>query len=346
MNGAPPAAATPGVPGPASQEEVVRFLLRPGSYPEPAPVEMIETHSSLVFLVGDRVYKMKKSMSSSFIDYIALEARRRNSEREVELDRQVAPGVYLGAVPVVRREDGTLAIDGEGSPVEWLVVMKRLDNARLMSNRLPGGVSVAEIGAVVELLADFYARAPKVKLTAGELLSWWREAITRVEAPLRNAEQLTRDEVEPVLTRLERKFEVAQEAIAVRAQEGRIVDGHGDLRPEHVYLGPPMLLLDRLEFDDRLRWVDPFDEAVFLGLECARLGAPAVEGQLIGGLTRRLGDAPPPGLVDFYRCYRACLRASLSIEHLKDKRPRTPERWPRQAREYLRLALLPDSDIR
>src|SRR5665213_621977 len=150
MNGAPQAAATSSAPGPVSQREVVRFLSRPDTYPVPAPVEMVETHSSLVFLVGERVYKMKKSMSSRFIDYTALEARRRNCEREVELDRQVAPGVYLDAVPVIRREDGTLAIEGEGYPVEWLVVMKRLDNDRLLSSRLPNGVSEAEISSLAK----------------------------------------------------------------------------------------------------------------------------------------------------------------------------------------------------
>jgi aminoglycoside phosphotransferase family enzyme len=126
---------------------------------------------------------------------------------------------------------------------------------------------------------------------------------------------------------------------ATRVAQGRIIEGHGDLRPEHVYLGAQTLVIDCLEFDERLRWLDPFDEAAFLGMECERLGAAWIGPHLVACLSLRLQDTPPPRLLRFYRCYRACLRASLSIEHLRDPRPRTPDKWPRQTREYLAFAL-------
>ncbi|MGZ5822268.1 MAG: hypothetical protein ACXWI1_12375, partial [Croceibacterium sp.] len=100
-----------------------------------------------------------------------------------------------------------------------------------------------------------------------------------------------------------------------------------------------MRLIDRLEFNPRLRWADPFDEAVLLGVECERLGAPWFGPRLIERLGHLLKDQPPAELLRFYRCYRASLRARLSIEHLLDPIPRTPERWPQQAKEYLALAL-------
>jgi aminoglycoside phosphotransferase family enzyme len=138
----------------------------------------------------------------------------------------------------------------------------------------------------------------------------------------------------------ERSFlEQHADLLAARAAEDRILDAHGDLRPEHVHLGPPLRLVDRLEFNERLRWLDPFDELSLLGMECERLGAAWIARRLVEGLAARLRDRPPDLLLSFYACHRAAMRARLSIEHLRDPNPRTPERWPKQACEYLDLAV-------
>ncbi|GAA0295047.1 hypothetical protein GCM10009087_01000 [Sphingomonas oligophenolica] len=323
--------------------EIVAFLQKPCSYPAPAEVETVETHMSLVFLVGDRVYKMKKPQRLRFVDFTTLEARRRNCERELRLNQALAPGVYRDVVAVVRRCDGGLAIGGAGEPVEWLLVMTRLDDSLLLSARIASGAAGPEdIAGLAELLARFYTGSRRIRLTAAEHLEWWVQAIARVEASLRDfTAALAERTVTEALARLHRLLAEVEVSLAERAAGRRIIDGHGDLRPEHVFVGPPLMLLDRLEFDARLRWVDPFDEAVFLGLECERLGASWVGPQLVASLRIRLDDDPPPALLAFYRCYRACMRASLSIEHLRDARPRTPERWPRQAAEYLDLAFRP-----
>jgi aminoglycoside phosphotransferase family enzyme len=322
-------------------DEIVAFLRQPSSYPAPSAVETIETHMSLIFLVGERVYKMKKPLRLSFVDFTALDARRRNCERELELNQALAPGVYREVVAVVRRNDGRLGIGGEGKPVEWLLVMTRLDQSLLLGARIRGGTArPSDIAGLGEMLARFYGGAPRIVLTAAEHLQWWTQAIARAEVSLRDfASALPERTVTAVLSGLRRFLADDQALLADRATAGRIVDGHGDLRPEHVFIGPPLMLLDRLEFDARLRWADPFDEAMFLGLECERLGAPWVGPQLVASLEARLDDEPPPALLAFYRRHRACMRASLSIEHLRDARPRTPERWPRQAADYLDLAL-------
>jgi aminoglycoside phosphotransferase family enzyme len=118
----------------------------------------------------------------------------------------------------------------------------------------------------------------------------------------------------------------------------RIVDGHGDLRPEHIWLGDPVRIIDCLEFNKRLRTVDPFDEIAFLGLECERLGAAWAGEYIERRMRRALRDGPIEELTTFYRCHRATLRARLAIAHLLEPNPRTPEKWPRLARQYLDLA--------
>lgn len=337
--GSPPSA---GRGSSTDEERLLAFLEDPATYPQnPATVEAIETHMSRVFIAGDLVYKMKKPVRLSFVDFTTIEARRRNSERELALNQRLAPGVYLGLIRVVRLANGALSLGGFGRTVEWLVVMRRLDQDRLLHRIVERGearaVEIEQIGAV---LACFYSETPRIAVAPSDWRKQWERAVNRVETSLADPRfALPRDAVARCIGR-QRSF-LAEHAslLTARAEQGRIVDGHGDLRPEHIFIGPPLLLIDRLEFNERLRWTDPFDEAVFLGLECERLGGRWIGDHLVRYLARALQDVPPPILLQFYRCYRASLRASLSIEHMRDPYPRTPERWPRQARDYLDLAL-------
>ena len=126
--------------------------------------------------------------------------------------------------------------------------------------------------------------------------------------------------------------------IEKRIASGWIIEGHGDLRPEHVCLLPRPVIIDCLEFDRRMRILDPYDEVNFLGLECAMHGADWVGPLLLQTLEQRIGHAPPPGLLSTYTAFRAVLRARLCIAHLLDSSPMTPERWPRETRAYLAVA--------
>ncbi len=126
--------------------------------------------------------------------------------------------------------------------------------------------------------------------------------------------------------------------IADRVRGRQIVDGHGDLRPEHIWLGDPVTIIDCLEFNAGLRAVDPFDEIAYLCIECDRLGAHWASRYIRRRAIHALRDHLSDELFTFYRCHRATLRARLSIAHLLEAEPRTPEKWPRLARSYLRIA--------
>jgi aminoglycoside phosphotransferase family enzyme len=123
-----------------------------------------------------------------------------------------------------------------------------------------------------------------------------------------------------------------------RVEAGRIVEGHGDLRPEHVSMTDPPAIIDCLEFSLALRSVDPFEEIVFLGLDCARFGADWVFPELFRRLGEALDDRPPHELLAFHWCYRALLRARLALLHLTEPAPRTPEKWRPLAWRYIELA--------
>ncbi len=123
-----------------------------------------------------------------------------------------------------------------------------------------------------------------------------------------------------------------------RIHARRFVDAHGDLRPEHIWLREPVTIIDCLEFDPKLRALDPLDEIAFLHLECERLGGLGPPKGSGGAWHVPWMTIAASGLFLFYRSHRAMLRARLSIAHLLDPNPRTPEKWPRLARVYLKLA--------
>jgi aminoglycoside phosphotransferase family enzyme len=123
-----------------------------------------------------------------------------------------------------------------------------------------------------------------------------------------------------------------------RVADGRVLEAHGDLRPEHICVDGEPQIIDCLEFSYPLRVLDAADELAFLALECERLGAPAFAATIFGTYAEVTGDTPPPALLAFYQSYRASVRAMLAIRHLDDAAPREPSRWAPQARAYLELA--------
>ena len=126
--------------------------------------------------------------------------------------------------------------------------------------------------------------------------------------------------------------------VAQRAEQRRIVDGHGDLRPEHILLGTAPLIIDCLEFRADLRRLDPVGELAFLAMECERLGAPLIGRILFRRYRVSTGDDPPPALIAFYKAMSALIRARIAILHLREKPVRDPQKWPRRAAEYLAIA--------
>ncbi len=299
-----------------------------------------ETHMSYIFLAGDFAYKLKKPVHYAYLDFSTLSLRRKACVAEVELNRRLAPDVYLGVVALVDTPTG-LRIGGEGEILDWLVQMRRLDESRTLENALhDGSVTTADLGRVACLLLDFYKRAKRVRLSGAVHVASWRRSLMEnhyllVEPVL----GLPRGLVYYVCGVQQRFLREAGGLLANRAQTRCIVDGHGDLRPEHIWLTDPVRIIDCLEFNALLRAVDPLDEIAFLSIECERLGHPEASKYFQRKLGALSPDAAQTSLYVFYRCHRATLRARLAIAHLLEPNPRTPDKWPRLARSYLRLAL-------
>ncbi len=321
-------------------DDKVRFLSRPEIYPgNVGRVIARETHMSWVFLAGDRVYKLKKPVRFSYLDFSTLDRRAAACRAENLLNRRLAPDVYLDVVPLTISTSG-LAISGEGPVVDWLVVMRRLEENETLEAALRGGrLKPTQVDQVAVTLRAFYAHAPRVLLEPEHYLVTWQKALTENCRVLFNARLgLPQGAVERI-AQVQRRFTMKCSALLLgRIRKRRFVDAHGDLRPEHIWLREPMTIIDCLEFDPKLRALDPLDEIAFLHLECERLGGLSAAERIRRHLAHALDDDASSGLFLFYRSHRAMLRARLSIAHLFDANPRTPEKWPRLARVYLNLA--------
>ncbi len=318
----------------------VKFLTRGDAYSPSVPeVTCRETHMSQVFLAGDRVYKLKKPVRFPYLDFSTLARRERVCRAEVKLNRRLASDVYREVTPLVLSEQG-LAIGGQGEIVDWLVVMNRLDDSQMLDNVIrERRLHRWQLDRLAETLLQFYRRAKPVFIApAAHLAELWRGLAYNRRVLLDPHLGIPSGSVRHIDAVLRRFVTKRAGLLVERVRRRRIVDGHGDLRPEHIYLGDPVRIIDCLEFNARLRMVDPFDEIAFLCLECERLGAAWAGEYLRRRLARMLHDGHCDELFIFYRCYRAMLRARLSIAHLLEANPRTPEKWAPLARSYLRLA--------
>jgi uncharacterized protein len=319
----------------------VRFLSRVDSYPDPTRyVRVIETHMSWVFVTDELVYKMKKPIRLPFLDFSTLANRRYFCEESIRLNRRLAASVYLGVVPLTLDDRNELHLGGPGVPVEWLEKMWRLpDDAMLDAALARGAVSEADVRRFVGVLARFYRDAVPEPISVSEYLGRLAHSI---DDNLRALDD-ERFRLDPAwLRRLgdgQREFlNHRAEAFEARVRDGRIVEAHGDLRPEHVCLLPEPVFIDCLEFNRSFRVLDVADELSYLAMECELLGAPFVTPVLFDTYHAVSGDRVPEAVRHFYASLRAVLRAKLAAWHLDDAPRETHAKWLARARSYLDLA--------
>lgn len=319
----------------------VSFLSRSDSYAErPSHVEVVETHMSWVFITDQYVYKFKKPIRLAFLDFSTLEARHFNCREEIRLNQRLAPGVYLSLVRLSADQTGRLALDGSGDTVEWLVKMRRLPEERMLNHAIRANhVDSNDIRRVSTKLAHFYRDALPVPIVAQQYRTRFLDSIRENrEVLLNHIEELSADQLNRVIRAQLRFVNDRRDLLDQRVRDSRIIEGHGDLRPDHVCLAEDPVFIDCMEFNKDFRIVDPALELAYLAMECNYLGAPWIEPILFETYCDVTGDAPPTPLILFYKAHRAIIRAKLAIWHIEDAVVVDPRRWIDHCRAYLQLA--------
>jgi aminoglycoside phosphotransferase family enzyme len=295
---------------------------------------------SWVFLAGARVYKLKKPVRYEFLDFSTPEARREDCEREVKLNRRLAGDVYIGTLALTLDADGRLQLGGGGEPVEWLVELKRLPESRCLEEAIRNNaVAVQDIERVSGLLNGFYRGLEPEPVTQEDYVTAFAEGIGQNHEVLMRTRYGLPDKIIRRLTSIQQRFLQRSSALlAQRVADGRVIEGHGDLRPEHVFLLQPPVVIDCLEFRRAFRILDPVDELGYLAFECERLGVDWIGDSLLQNYFEGADDQCPAELVSFYRLFRICLRAKIAVWHIDDHEINDDRKWLRRARDYLRVA--------
>lgn len=304
-------------------QSILEAMADPGFYPHSvSSIDRRETHISAVFLTGEWAYKLKKPLDLGFLDFRNLEDRRKYCEREVELNRRLSQGVYQGVVGIYQTPDG-FSLTGDGEPVEYAVRMKQLpDEARLQTLLEKNSVDPDQLKALGGILAAFYRKSEQ----SSEIDRYGRR-----EAVIFNSEE-NFTQIEPFVGRLfpddawqfiqevNRAFPERHKALFDRRLEtGKIRDGHGDLRTDHIYFFPDEIqIIDCIEFNDRFRYGDVAVDLAFLHMDMEHLGRPDAGQAVLKTYAEHGQDPEIYALIDFYAAYRAIVRLKVACMRFEE----------------------------
>lgn len=312
-------------------------------------VELVETHASWVFLLDRDVFKVKRPVDLGFLDFSTRAKRKAACEAEVALNGRLAPDVYRGVVAVRRGADGRARIEGADPIVDWAVHMRRLsDEYRADQILARDALDGATIDRIAARIAAFHgaarcdaetARFGSPSVVETNMEENFAQTKTLLERYLRP------DEADEIM-RWQRAFVRGHRALfEKRAATGRVRDGHGDLRLEHVYIERgEVTILDCIEFNDRFRFGDVCADVAFLSMDLARQGRVDLAERFLSSYARETSDFDLYGLVDFYESYRAYVRGKIAAMIADDA---SVDRTTRNAaaddaRRYFLLALSAD----
>ncbi len=295
---------------------LVEALSKPSFYDhEVDEVRFIQTHISSVFLTGSLVYKLKKPVNFGFLDFSTVELREQNCRAEVALNRRLAPSVYIDAVPITL-DGGRVALNGTGEVVDWVVVMRELDEDLLGTSVLARGeLSEAHMDALVDVLVPFYAAAA----TGGTI-----DVFGTVESVRFNTEEnfsqteayvgklLSKDRFEHIREWTNGFFESNAALFERRIAEGRIRESHGDLHLRNIFFEAVPVIFDCIEFNERFRCGDVAVDLAFLAMDLDFNGRQDLAGYFIDRYVEASGDAELIEILDFYKCYRAYVRGKIA----------------------------------
>lgn len=267
-----------------------------------------ETHSGVVFFVGDRAYKLKKPVNLGFLDFRTREARLEACRREVALNCRLAPDVYLGVADV---------IGPDGQLLDHLVSMRRMPDERRMSSMAAAGVPMQEhVARLAARMAEFHHQADRSAAideaaTRDASARRWESNAAEM-APFRGG-LFDPSRLDEAIARA-RHFLAGRKALFdERIADGRSCDGHGDLLADDIFcLDDGPRVLDCLEFDDGLRFGDALADIAFLAMDLHRLGRRDLAIDFLERYRLASGDNWPSSLAHHYMAYRAQVRAKVA----------------------------------
>jgi uncharacterized protein len=312
-------------------------LSAPETYPGGPQVTAHETHASWVFVAGERAYKVKKPVALGFLDYSTLERRHQACREEVRVNRELAPGIYLGVRAIVRSGAGfRLASESAPGAVEYAVEMRTFREEDTMAGAISAGSLTREhVAAAARLLAAFHCSSEVVSDFGPErVLDLWRTNI----AELRRLDPPGGWRLDVVADFGEACVSARAPELRRRAFEGLIRDGHGDLRCEHLLITPTVRVVDRIEFDPELRRTDIACDLAFLAMDLEAHGQRWAARELIRAYGQTGMNLGGERLRSFYSAHWALVRVKVALIAAAEREGDERAEQLRRARELWSLS--------
>ena len=325
------------------QDEIVAFLMRPDTYPQAVrEIERVDTHGAIIFLAGDRAYKLKRAVKLPYLDFSTVEKRRAVCERELRVNRRTAPSLYLDLLPIRRDAGGALHLGGEGAVADWVIVMKRFPQEALFDRLAASGqLDAALIAPLADTIWHFHAEAERAK--GARWLPTLRQIIETIDQTLLGAEAACLNlDAETFLTALRAELARRELLLSQRQEAGYVRRCHGDLHLKNIVLenGQPVLF-DALEFDDDLTNIDVLYDLAFLLMDLCHRGRRDAANIV---LNRYFDPNVPPnvwgsvGLLPLFLSLRAGIRAMVGVHGLGFAAEARKVDAGQAIRDYLTLA--------
>ena len=296
---------------------LVDALRKPKCYPHPASsVEVIETHISWVFLAGEHAYKVRKPVRLAFLDFSTLEARRRDCEEELRLNRRTAASLYLDVVAIAG-DPASPRIGAAGPVLEYAVHMRRFGQEALFDHMArAGALEPSHVDALAHAVARFHASAARAGGASG--YGTPERVLQDALDNFHDIEALEGDQRRLASLGGLRDWTLAEHRalaplFAERRSDGFVRECHGDLHLGNVVLleGEPVPF-DCIEFEPRLRWIDVMSEVAFTAMDLERHGLPGLAARFVSAYAEATGDYPGLRLLRYYALYRAMVRAKVA----------------------------------
>ncbi|NER11617.1 hypothetical protein SAMN06265375_10312 [Muriicola jejuensis] len=298
--------------------EQIHKLISEGEFPETSSGrELIETHISWVILCDEFVYKIKKPIRYSFLDFYTVERRKHYCDRELELNRRFAPDIYLGVFPV-HEVNGKLMI-GEhyGTPVDYALKMRKLNPERRLDKLLSqGSITREHIISLAIWIADFHKKSTVIRekdvLDVGVKFNDLATQKPLISAQLGEARARIIDWSVEVSDMFLRKNEAL---LTERLKAGFFRDCHGDLHSRNIFMLPAPQPFDCLEFNDDYRQIDVLNEVAFLCMDLDAFEKHTLSNLCIQYYNLHfpaMRTAEERDLFVYYKAYRANVRAKVN----------------------------------
>lgn len=304
------------------EKKIIEQLKKPDAYPYSVKkVDYIDTHISHVFLADGYVYKVKKPVKFTFLDFSTLAKRKEHCKNELDLNRRLCPEIYLDVVPVVKKGSKHY-FEKEGETVDYAVKMKRMPAERKMDVLLEHDeVAEADVSNIAVKVGRFHYTVKIVddkRYGSPELI---KEQVDDLDNHRKTIEKACKmgDKVDFALKKCDRFYNRNYNLFEKRQKDGMIRNCHGDLHSANVFITDKVCIFDCIEFNKDFRYIDVASEIAFMAMDLDAFGREDLSREFVRRYTAFTGDREGLLLMDYYKCYRANVRAKVAAIEYSQK---------------------------